>query len=66
MKTFKQVVMVAALVAALALNVSAAEGPKPSGTVSIESRSIAAGIGVSWGDGKLISKAKKCRFPLTV
>jgi len=32
MKTFKQVVMVAALVAALALNVSAAEGPKPSGT----------------------------------
>jgi len=64
MKTFKQVVMVAALVAALALNVSAAEGPKPSGTVSIESRSIAAGIGVSWGDGKLNFQGKEMPFSI--
>jgi len=64
MKTFKQVVMAAALVAALALNVGAAEGPKPSGTVSIESRSIAAGIGVSWGDGKLNFQGKEMPFSI--
>lgn len=64
MKTFKQLTMAAALVAALALNVSAAEGPKPSGTVSIESRSIAAGIGVSWGDGKLNFQGKEMPFSI--
>jgi hypothetical protein len=64
MKTFKQVVMAAALVAAVALNVSAAEGPKPSGTVSVESRSIAAGIGVSWGDGKLNFQGKEIPFSI--
>ena len=64
MKTFKQLILAAALVAALALNVSAAEGPKPSGTVSIESRSIAAGIGVSWGDGKLNFQGKEMPFSI--
>ena len=64
MKTFKQLTMAAALVAALALNVSAAEGPKPSGTVSVESRSIAAGIGVSWGDGKLNFQGKEIPFSI--
>src|SRR5215471_54147 len=64
MKTFKQLTMAAALVAALALNVSAAEGPKPSGTVSVESRSIAAGIGVSWGDGKLNFQGKEYPFSI--
>jgi len=64
MKTFKQLTMAAALIAALALNVSAAEGPKPSGTVSVESRSIAAGIGVSWGDGKLNFQGKEIPFSI--
>src|SRR5689334_17846823 len=40
-----------------ALNVAyaadAADGPKPSGTVEIASMSVAAGVGVVWGDGTL-------------
>jgi hypothetical protein len=64
MKTFKQLTMAAALVVALALNASAAEGTKPSGTVSIESRSIAAGIGVTWGDGKLNFQGKEMPFSI--
>lgn len=37
---------------------------KPSGTVSIESKSVAVGIGVSWGDGKLTYQGKS--YPFTV
>jgi hypothetical protein len=40
----------------------AAEKMSPSGKVSIESTSIAAGIGVSWGDGKLSFKGKQVAF----
>ena len=50
------IVMVVATIAV------AAQGPKPSGKVSIESTSIAAGIGVSWGDGKLNFKGKTLPF----
>jgi hypothetical protein len=41
--------------AAVLLSVAgaAAADDKPSGTVAIESTSVALGIGVSWGDGKL-------------
>ena len=42
------------------------ESPKPSGKVTMESKSIAAGIGVTWGDGKLNFKGRITRFPLTV
>jgi len=35
---------------------------KPSGTVTIESKSVALGIGVSWGDGKLRYKGKTHTF----
>jgi hypothetical protein len=38
------------------------ESPKPSGKVSIESKSIAAGIGVTWGEGKLSFKGKDYPF----
>lgn len=38
------------------------ESPKPSGKVSIESKSIAAGIGVTWGEGKLSFKGKDYTF----
>jgi len=64
MKTFKQMIMAAALVAAMAINAAAAEGPKPSGKVSIESRSIAAGIGVTWGEGKLSFQGKDSPFSI--
>ncbi len=52
------------LVMALANHAVAAEKAKPSGKVSIESTSIAAGIGVSWGDGKLNFKGKDHPFSI--
>ena len=42
----------------------AAESAKPSGKVTVESRSIAAGIGVTWGDGKLNFKGKDYQFSI--
>ena|SRR6266536_1403617 len=50
------------LVMALATTTVAAEKATPSGKVSLESTSIAAGIGVSWGDGKLTLKGKDYPF----
>ena len=41
-----------------------AKGPKPSGKVKIESTSIAAGVGVSWGDGTLRFKGKQYQFSI--
>ena len=41
--------------------VAAAED-KPSGTVTIESKSVALGVGVSWGDGKLSYQGKTHAF----
>jgi hypothetical protein len=41
-----------------------AKGRKPSGKVAIESTSIAAGVGVSWGDGTLRFKGKEYRFSI--
>jgi hypothetical protein len=64
MKTLKQTIMAAALIAAIAINAAAAENPKPSGKVTIESRSIAAGIGVTWGDGKLSFQGKENPFSI--
>ena len=52
------------LMMVLANNVFAAEGTTPSAKVSIQSRSIAAGIGVTWGDGKLSFKGKD--YPFTI
>ena len=40
----------------------AAADDKPSGTVTIESKSVALGVGVSWGDGKLNYKGKTYSF----
>jgi len=52
------------MVMALASNAVAAEKATPSGKISIESRSIAAGIGVTWGDGKLNFKGKNYPFSI--
>jgi hypothetical protein len=51
-------------IAAFATTAISGESPKPSGKVSIESRSIAAGIGVTWGDGKLSFKGKDYPFSI--
>ena len=50
------------LVLALATTAVPAQSPDPSGKVSLESTSIAAGVGVSWGDGKLNFKGKDYPF----
>ena len=52
------------LVMAVASTAVAAEKATPSGKVSIETTSIAAGIGVSWGDGKLTFKGKTYPFSI--
>jgi hypothetical protein len=50
------------LVMAVATTAVAAEKATPSGKVAMESTSIAAGIGVTWGDGKLTFKGKDYPF----
>src|SRR6476646_7477590 len=52
------------MVMALASNAVAAEKATPSGTLTMESKSIAAGIGVTWGDGKLNFKGKDYPFSI--
>lgn len=52
------------MVMALASNAAAAEKAQPSGKIAIESRSIAAGIGITWGDGKLTFKGKDYPFSI--
>ena len=52
------------LVMGLAGNAVSGESQKPSGKVSIVSKSIAVGIGVSWGDGKLSFKGKEQPFSI--
>jgi hypothetical protein len=46
----------------LAATAISGESQKPSAKVSIESKSIAAGIGVTWGEGKLSFKGKDYPF----
>ena len=53
--------MVAAFVCVSGL---ATADEKPDGTVSIESKSVALGVGVSWGDGKLRFKGKTHTFSI--
>jgi hypothetical protein len=50
------------LVLGFASNAVSAEEMTPSGKVTIETKSIAAGVGVTWGDGKLSFKGKDYPF----
>ena len=52
------------LVGAFATTAVKAKGPKPVGKVAIQSTSIAAGIGVTWGDGQLNFKGKQYHFSI--
>ena len=54
-----RMVMVSVLVAA---TFAVAQEGKPSGTVSVESKSVALGVGVSWGDGVLTFQGKDHKF----
>lgn len=51
-------------VAAFAATAISGEARKPSGRVTMESRSIAAGVGVTWGDGKLTFQGKEYAFTI--
>jgi hypothetical protein len=42
-----------------------AADPNPSGTVNISSNAIAAGVGVTWGDGTLNYSGRRYAFSLT-
>jgi len=61
-----QVIMRLALVLPLfwAITPARAADNPPSGTVSIQSTSVAAGVGVQWGDGTLAYNGKKYSFSL--
>ena len=48
----------------LAANFAVAEETKPTGTVSIESHTVALGFGVNWGHGSLKFKGKEYKFKL--
>src|SRR6188474_2053152 len=52
------------IVMALVSNAVAAEKVTPSGKLTMESKSIAAGIGITWGDGKLNLKGKDYPFSI--
>jgi hypothetical protein len=51
-------------VVAIATTAISGEARKPSGRVTMESRSIAAGVGVTWGDGKLTFKGKEHAYTI--
>jgi hypothetical protein len=44
------------------VTVAGAQDKKPSGTVTLESKSVAVGVGVSWGDGMLMFQDKEHKF----
>lgn len=50
--------------AVLATTAISGESRQPSGRVSMQSRSIAAGVGITWGDGKLTFKGKDYPFSI--
>ncbi len=48
----------------LAANFAVADETTPSGTISIESHSVALGFGVNWGHGTLKFKGKEYKFKI--
>ena len=52
------------LATAFAPTAAVAQSDRPSGKVSIETTSIAAGVGLSWGHGKLNFNGKEYRFSI--
>jgi len=64
MKKGKILSVLLAIVFCVVIAGTAAAQDTPSGTVSITSKSIALGIGVSWGHGTLKYKGKEYKFSL--
>jgi hypothetical protein len=62
---YKKRILVSCLVVVacmLAANFAVAEDTKPTGTVTMESHSVALGFGVNWGHGTLKFKGKEYKF----
>ena len=60
--TLRTISRAAALIAVLAVPIGAeqhTEKPKPDGTIQLESKSVAVGVGFSWGKGSLKYKGKE-------
>ena len=51
-----------ALSCLMAVTLAVAAEPAPSGTVRISSKTVAIGVGVSWGDGTLMFQGKNYTF----
>ena len=51
-----------ALSCLMAVTLAVAAEPAPSGTVRISSKTVAIGVGVSWGDGTLMFQGKSYAF----
>jgi hypothetical protein len=64
-RTCLWIVLTLSVLFAGATGVWAVEDDKPAGTVSIQSTSIAAGVGVNWGDGTLTLNDGR-RFPFSL
>jgi len=64
MKIVKMIVFTMLAAFLFAGTATAAQAEKPSGKVTIESKSFAFGVGWSWGDGKLTYKGKTHPFSI--
>lgn len=66
MRTWQKKVFVFVMVISFAVigSVAYAEKGQPSGTVSIETTSVAVGIGYSWGEGVLNFQGKEYKFKI--
>ncbi len=58
----KLIGLIVLITCALFAATAVAKDAQPSGTVSIESTSVAIGIGVQWGDGVLTFQGKQYKF----
>ena len=64
LRWFSRSILSFLVLTALVTTAMSGESQKPSGKVTLESKSIAAGIGVTWGDGKLTFKGKEYPFSI--
>ena len=62
MKTIKRFFTLALVTGFLFASATMAAGEEPSGTVSISTKSVAVGIGFSWGEGILTYKGQEYKF----
>src|SRR5262245_5003238 len=63
-KRFSQSILFLLAVTAIATTALSGESQKPVGKITMSSKSIAAGIGVTWGEGKLNFKGKDYPFSI--